>query len=77
MAARAELEGEEIKRLPEGAAWRWGESADEACRQGGTGCYWQLTITDKEGGVERKTNPTLPSYVSGNWGGNGQMAECG
>ena len=61
VAARAELEGE--KRLPEGAAWRWGEPADEACRQGGTGWYRQVTITEKEGGVERKTNLTLPSFV--------------
>ena len=28
VAARVELEGE--KRLAEGAAWRWGEPADEA-----------------------------------------------
>ena len=41
---------------------------------GGTGWYRQVTITEKEGGVERKTNLTLPSFV---WvGGNGQMAEC-
>ena len=63
MAARAELEGEEIKRLPEGVAWWWGEQADEACWQGGTGWYRQVTITEKEGGLERKTNLTLPSYV--------------
>ena len=56
-----ELEGE--KRLPEGASWRWGEPGDEACRMGGTGWYRQVTITEKEGGVERKTNLTLPSYV--------------
>ena len=72
VAARAELEGE--KTLPEGAAWRWGEPADEACRTGGTRWYWQVTITEKEGGVERKTNLTLPSYV---WVGgkrpNGRM----
>ena len=61
VAARVELEGG--KRLPEGASWRWGEPGDEACRMGGTGWYRQVTITDKEGGVERKTNLTLPSYV--------------
>ena len=61
MAARAELEGE--KRLPEGEAWRWGELADVACRMWGTGWYRQVTITEKEGGVEMKTNLTLPSYV--------------
>ena len=61
VAARVELEGE--KRLPEGASWRWGEPGDEACRMGGTGWYRQVTITEKEGGVERKTNLTLPSYV--------------
>ena len=44
VAARAELEGE--KRLPEGAAWRWGELADEACRMGGTRWYRQFTITN-------------------------------
>ena len=33
---------------------------------GGTGWYWQVSITEKEGGVERKTNLTLPSFV---WGG--------
>ena len=64
MAARAELEGE--KSLPEGASWRWGEPADEACRMEGTGWYRQVTITEKEGGVERKTNLTLPSLV---WAG--------
>ena len=61
VAARLELEGK--KRLPEGASWRWGEPGDEACRMGGTGWYRQVTITEKEGGVERKTNLTLPSYV--------------
>ena len=61
VAARWELEGE--KRLPEGASWRWGEPGDEACRMGGTRWYRQVTITEKEGGVERKTNLTLPSYV--------------
>ena len=61
VAARLELEGE--KRLPEGASWRWGEPGDEACRMGGTGWYRQVTITEKEGGVERKTNLTLASYV--------------
>ena len=61
VAARLELEGE--KRLPEGASWRFGEPGDEACRMGGTGWYRQVTITEKEGGVERKTNLTLPSYV--------------
>ena len=61
MAARAELEGE--KRLAEGAAWRLGEPADEASRTGGTGSYRQVTITEKEGGLERKTNLTLPSFV--------------
>ena len=61
VAARLELEGE--KRLPEGASWRWGEPGDEACRMGGTGWYRQVTITEKEGGLERKTNLTLPSYV--------------
>ena len=55
------LEGE--KRLPEGASWRWGEPGDEACRMGGTGWYRHVTITEKEGGVERKSNLTLPSYV--------------
>ena len=47
----------------EGASWRWGEPGDEACRMGGTGWYRQVTITEKEGGVERKSNLTLPSYV--------------
>ena len=61
VAARLELEGE--KRLPEGASWRFGEPGDEACRMGGTGWYRQVTITEKEGGVERKTNLTLPSHV--------------
>ena len=61
MAARAELVGE--KRLPEGAAWRWGEPAYEACQMGGTGWYRQVTIMEKEGRLERKTNLTLPSYV--------------
>ena len=60
VAARVELEGE--KRLPEGASWRWGEPRDEAYRMGGTGWYRQVTITEKEGGLERKTNLTLPSY---------------
>ena len=69
VAARAELEGE--KRVVEGAAWRWGEPADEACRMGGTGWYWQVTITEKEGGVDKKTNLTLPSFV---WAG-GQTAK--
>ena len=55
------MEGE--KRLAEGAAWRWGEPADEACRMGGTGWYRQVTITEKEVGVDRKTNLTLPSFV--------------
>ena len=58
VAARLELEGE--KRLPEGASWRFGEPGDEACRMGGTEWYRQVTITEKEGGVERKTNLTLP-----------------
>ena len=61
VAARVELEGE--KRLPKGASWRWGEPGDEACRMGGTGWYRQVTITEKVGGVERKTSITLPSYV--------------
>ena len=64
VVARVELEGG--KRLPEGAPWRWGEPADEACRMGGTGWYRQVTIIEKEGGLERKTNFTLPSYV---WAG--------
>ena len=51
------------KRLPEGASWRLGEPRDEACRMGGTGWYRQVTITEKEGGVERKSNLTLPSNV--------------
>ena len=55
VAARVELEGE--KRLPEG------EPGDEACRMGGTGWYRQVTITEREGGVERNTNLTLPSSV--------------
>ena len=29
---------------------------------------------EKEGGVDWKTNLTLPSYVG--WGGNGGMAKC-
>ena len=61
VAACVGLEGE--KRLPEGASWRWGEPGDEACRIRGTGWYRQVTITEKEGGVERKSNLTLPSYV--------------
>ena len=60
VAARAELEGDELKKLAEGAAWLWAKAADEACRQGGTGWYRQVTITEREGGVERKTNLTLP-----------------
>ena len=32
VAARAELEGEEMTRLPEPAARRWGGAADEDCR---------------------------------------------
>ena len=64
VAARAELEGEEIKKLAEGASWRWGELADEVCRQRGTGWCRHATITEKEGGgMERKTNLILPSYV--------------
>ena len=35
VAAHVELEGEEIKKLAEGAACRWGEPAHEACRHGG------------------------------------------
>ena len=42
---------------------------------GGTGWYRQVTITEKEGGVERNTNLTLPCYVCVG-GGNGQIAEC-
>ena len=61
VADRVELEGE--MRLPEGASWRWGEPGDEACRTGGTGWYRQVIITEKEGGLERKSNLTLPSYV--------------
>ena len=61
LAARVELGGE--KRLAEGAAWRWGEPRDEARRMGRLGWYRQVTITEKEGGVERKTNLTLPSFV--------------
>ena len=61
VAARAELAGE--KRLAKGAAWRWGEPPDEACRMGGTGWYPKVAITEKEGGLGRKTNLTLPSYV--------------
>ena len=30
---------------------------------GRPGWYRQVTITEKEGGIERKTNLTLPSYV--------------
>ena len=30
---------------------------------GGTGWYRHVTITEKEGGVERRTNLTLPSYL--------------
>ena len=30
---------------------------------GGTGWYRQVTIMEKEGGVQRKTNLILPSYV--------------
>ena len=56
---------EEIKSLPEGAAWRWGEPGDEAYRQGGIGWYHKVTLPEKGGGVERKTNLTLPSYVRG------------
>ena len=61
VAACVELKGE--KRLAEGADWRWGEPWDEACRMGGTGWYRHVTITKKEGGVERKTNLTLSSFV--------------
>ena len=55
VAARAELEGE--KRLAEGAAWRWGEPADEAFRMGGRGWYRQVTITEKEGGGGEEDQP--------------------
>ena len=61
VAPRVELEGE--KRLPEGASWRWGEPGDEACRMGGDGMVPAGRVTEKEGGVERKSNVTLPSYV--------------
>ena len=73
VAAPVELDGE--KRLPEGALWRWEEPRDEACRMGGTGWYLQVTIIEKEGGPEGKTNLTLLSDV---WvgGGNSQVAEC-
>ena len=40
-----------------------GEALDEGCRMGGMEWYRQVTITEKEAGVERKTNLTLPSYV--------------
>ena len=55
---------EAVREAQEGRlSWRWGEPGDEACRMGGTGSYRQVTITEKEGGLERKTNLTLPSYV--------------
>ena len=76
VAARAEPEGEEIKRLPEGAAWLWGEPADEACRQGATRWYRQVTITEKEGGGGEEDQPHPPLLCVG-WRGNVQMAECG
>ena len=75
-AAPPGLEGEEIKKLAEGAAGRWGQPADEACRQGGTGWYQQLTITEKAGEMERKTNLTLPFYVWVGGGGFDHLAKC-
>ena len=60
VAARAELEGEEIKNLAQGAGWQWGGLVDKACRHVGTGWYRQITITEKEGGG-CKRRPTLPS----------------
>ena len=59
VAAREDLEVEEIKKLGEGAAWRWGESADDACRQGGTQWYHQGTIVAKE--VRWRRTLTSPS----------------
>ena len=56
-----ELEGE--KRLPEGASRRWGEPGDEACRMGGDGMVPAGHHHREGGGVERKTNLTLLSYV--------------
>ena len=68
LAARVELEGE--KRPPEGASWRWGEPGDEAYRMGGTAGMVPAGHHHREGGggVERKCNLTLPSYVWV-WGG--------
>ena len=57
------MELEVERRLAEGAACRWGEPWDESCRRGGTGLYQKVTITEKEGGVERKTNLALPPFV--------------
>ena len=48
--ARAELVVDEVKKLLEGPAWRWGEPGYEASRQGGTGWYRKVTILQKEGG---------------------------
>ena len=81
LAARAELEGKEIKKLAEGAPWRWGEPADETCRQGGTGLYRQVTITEKGwgGGRGRPTSPSPPIYMLGLGGGGGtfdHLAKC-
>ena len=64
MAAGAELVGDEIKRLPEGAAWRGGGGgATRPAGRGGPDGTGRSPITEKEWGVERKTNLPLPSYV--------------
>ena len=49
VAARAELQVQEIKKLPEGADWWWGGPGDEAFRQGSTRWYHKATILEKEG----------------------------
>ena len=74
VAARAELEGD--KRLLEGAAWRWGEPADDACRMGRTGWYWHVTITEKEGGGGGEEDELHPPLLCVGGRGKGQMAKC-
>ena len=48
-----------------------GGAGGRACRMGGTGWFRQVTIREKAGGVERKTNLSQPSYF---WVG-GQTAK--
>ena len=74
VAARGALEGEEIKRLGQGAARRWGEPADKACRQWGTG--WYAGHHHGERGVAGEKDKPHPPLLCVRWGGDSQMAEC-